>query len=49
MNFIPFEKMSKKKQKEEVKRRRNIWTRSPITKIKNSKKIYNRKRKNYED
>lgn len=47
--FIPFEKMSKKKQKEEMKRKRNLWGRSPVTKVKESKKIYNRKRDSYED
>ena len=36
--------MTKKQKKEENRKKRNFWTRSPITKIKQSDKLYNRQK-----
>lgn len=45
--FIPFEKLSKKKQKELNKAKRNTWgMTNPVTKRSENKKIYNRKKSN---
>jgi hypothetical protein len=42
--------MSKKAQKELNSQKRETWTMSPVTRVKQSKKIYDRKRKeNYYD
>lgn len=42
--FVPAEKMSKKKRKELNSAKRTEWAFSPVTRVKPSKKIYNRKR-----
>ena len=43
--FVPFEKLSKKKQKELNKAKRNTWgLTDPVTKCSENKKIYNRKK-----
>lgn len=45
--FVPFEKLSKKKQKELNKAKRNTWgLTDPVTKCSENKKIYNRKKLN---
>lgn len=46
--FVPFEKMSKKNKAAENKKKRVEWGFSPVTRVKKSKKIYDRKRK-YEE
>lgn len=47
--FISYNKLSKKRQKEENKKKRGSWFGvNPITKIVPSKKLYNRKRMNIE-
>lgn len=38
-------KMSKKAQKELDSRKRNLWQFSPATRVKESKKVYSRKRR----
>ena len=44
--FIAYEKLYKKKQKELNKAKRGTWgVMSPITKVKPSAKVYNRKKK----
>ena len=43
--FVPQKKLSKKAQKELNRRRRVIWTFSPVTKTVDSRKVYSRKRK----
>ena len=53
-NFIPFEKLSKKKKKEYYDSQRNDWGDiRPITKFIESKKLYKRhpkhRKENYED
>ena len=50
--FVPKDKMSKKAQKELNRQRRKTWEFSPVTKVTESRKVYNRKRKahdRYED
>ena len=50
--FVPKDKMSKKAQKELNRQRRKTWGFSPVTKVAENKKLYNRKRKahdRYED
>lgn len=42
--FIPYEKLSKKKKREQDSRRRSLWTRSPVTRRPKNPKAYNRKR-----
>ena len=42
--YIPYEKLSAKKQREINSVYRNTWTRSPVTRVKPSGKIYNRKK-----
>ena len=42
--FIPKEKRSKKEQKKMNAAKRNVWTRNPVTKIKESIKRYNRQK-----
>ena len=44
--YVPKEKMSKKAQKEMNDQRRQTWTTDPRPRIVESRKIYNRKRKN---
>ena len=41
-NFIPYEKLSKKKQRELSKARRTLWQRSPITRRPENPKAYKR-------
>ena len=42
--FIPYEKLSKKKQRELAARRRNTWAISPVTRKPANSKAYNRKK-----
>ena len=42
--FIPYEKLSKKKQRELDARRRTVWTISPVTRKPANPKAYNRKK-----
>ncbi|MBQ7521457.1 MAG: hypothetical protein IJU14_01095 [Clostridia bacterium] len=42
--MIPLAKQSKKARKEYYKKQRNMWTTNPVTKVKESKKIYKRNR-----
>ena len=42
--FTPYEKLSKKKQRELDARRRNVWTISPVTRKPENSKAYNRKK-----
>ena len=42
--MISKNKMSKKAQAELNKQKRNTWSMSPVTRVKVSKKVYNRKR-----
>lgn len=44
MNFYGGAMIEKNKKKEENKKRRNFWPMSPVTRIKESKKKYNRKK-----
>lgn len=48
--FVPRDKMSKRRKKALDAQKRTVWEVSPITKIAKSKKIYNRKKqpRNYE-
>ena len=39
--------MTKKEQRERNRQKREFWTISPVTRVKESKKIYNRKRFNH--
>ena len=43
--FVPREKMSKKARREADRERRKTWAFSPVTRLKESKKRYDRKRK----
>jgi len=42
--FVPFEKLSKKEQRRRNAAKRGVWTMSPVTRTKESKKIYSRKK-----
>jgi len=42
--FIPKEKMSKKARKRHDSENRIVWVISPVTKLKENKKMYNRKK-----
>ncbi len=42
--FIPYEKLTKKKQRELDALRRNVWTISPVTRKPENSKAYNRKK-----
>ena len=42
--FIPYEKLSKKKKREQDSRRRTIWMISPVTRRPKDPKAYDRKR-----
>ena len=42
--FIPYEKLSKKKQRELDAKRRSVWTISPVTRKPANPKAYNRKK-----
>ena len=44
MKFVPESKMSKKARKELNNARRTVWGFAPVTRTKESKKAYNRKR-----
>lgn len=46
--MIPYNKMSKKKKKELDDKKRVTWGFSPVPRVKQSKKIYSRKRKKEE-
>ena len=39
--------MAKKEQKERNQIKRNLWPINPVTKVKESRKVYNRKRLNH--
>lgn len=41
--------MTRKEQRERNKARRNFWPMNPVTRVKESAKIYNRKRINRQD
>jgi hypothetical protein len=45
MNNIPRQKMGKRAKKELDVSSRNVWSMSPITRMKPSKKVYDRKRR----
>ena len=49
--FIPYEKLSKKKKREQDSKRRSIWTISPVTRRPENPKAYKRKKTQdrYED
>ena len=49
--FIPYEKLSKKKQRELDAKRRTVWTISPVTRKPANPRAYNRKKaqKRYDD
>ena len=50
--FVPRDKMSKKARKELNRQRRKTWEFSPVTRVADSRKLYNRKKKahdRYED
>ena len=42
--FIPYEKLTKKKKREQDSRRRTLWTISPVTRKPGNPKAYNRKK-----
>ena len=42
--FTPYEKLSKKKKKEQDSKRRTIWTISPVTRKPKNPKAYDRKK-----
>ena len=44
MNFIPYNKKSKKAQREQDLKHRNTWNINPKSRVVKSKKIYKRKR-----
>ena len=48
-NFIPYEKLSKKKQRELSKARRTLWQRSPITRRSENPKAYKRSKARKDD
>jgi len=43
--FVPIKKLSKKAQKEHNRKKRAMWTLSPVTRKVESKKLYSRKKK----
>ena len=43
--FTPLRKLSKKAQKEHNRKKRTLWSMSPVTRRVESKKLYSRKRK----
>jgi len=45
--MIPKDKMSKKARAELNKQKRTTWAMSPVTRVKASKKVYNRKKLQY--
>ena len=45
--FVPFQKMSKRKRMEMNKKKRAEWGFNPTTRVKQSKKVYNRKKVHY--
>ena len=47
--FIPYEKLSKKKQRELDAKRREVWTISPITRKPDNPKAYKRKKTQRKD
>ena len=46
--FTPYKKMNKRQRAALDKQKRNSWEFSPITRVKPSKKIYNRKKMRYD-
>ena len=44
MKMTSRRKLSKKAQREENRKRREFWPMSPVTRVKESRKIYNRKK-----
>ena len=47
--FVPYEKLSKKKKREQDLKRRQTWGISPVTRKVQSKKAYSRKKTRKED
>ena len=45
--MISYNKMSKKQKKEYNQLKRNMWDFRPVTRVKPSAKVYNRKKINY--
>ena len=43
-DFIPYEKLSKKKKREQNAKRRKVWTISPVTRKPANPKAYNRQK-----
>lgn len=43
-NYVSYNKMNKKEQRKIDLSHRNVWNINPISKVKESKKIYNRKK-----
>ena len=48
-NFIPYEKLSKKKQRERSKAQRTLWQRSPVTRRPENPKAYKRSKARKDD
>ena len=46
-NFVPYEKMSKKRKKELNEQKRFVWKISPVSRAVESKKIYNRRKEKF--
>lgn len=46
--MIPYDKMSKKAKAEQDRKKRVTWDFSPVSRVKVSKKTYDRKRRNYD-
>ena len=45
MDFVPYQKMNKRQRAVLDKQKRNTWEFSPVSRVKASKKLYNRKKK----
>lgn len=46
-NFVPYEKMSKKRKKELNEQKRLVWRISPVSRAVESKKVYNRRKEKF--
>ncbi len=46
-NFVPYEKMSKKRKKELNEQKRLVWKISPVSRAVESKKVYNRRKEKF--
>ena len=49
VKFIPYQKLSKKKKREQDLKRRKTWAVSPVTRKTKNKKAYSRKKTRKED